>query len=75
MASFFIYNVSILVFASNITPLVNYPSQLIAQSKEIALYKHPRWQAILHVKDGKPLNANDDRYLSVNNFSLAQERC
>ena len=73
MASFFIYNVSILVFASNITPLVNYPSQLIAQSKEIALYDHPRWQAILHVKDGKPLNANHDRYLSVNNFSLAQE--
>jgi hypothetical protein len=73
LASFFIYSISVSAFSS--TPILSTTNagELVAQSKRLTLYEHSRWQAILHVKHGQPINANYDRYLSANDFSLEQE--
>ncbi|MFQ3313804.1 MAG: hypothetical protein ACI8SC_003025 [Colwellia sp.] len=73
MASFFIYSVNVLAFATNIISLTNNASELVKQSKKLVLHEHPRWKAILHVKNDQPVNTSHDRYLSINNFSLEQE--
>jgi hypothetical protein len=73
LASFFIYSVSVSIFASDITLSAVNASVLVAQSQKIALYEHPLWRAILHVKNDQPINADHDLYLSKNHFSLEQE--
>jgi hypothetical protein len=73
LASFFIYIVSLSAFAVSVTLSTNNTRDLIEQSKLLALYNHPRWQSILHVKNNQPVNSNHARYLSNNNFSLEEE--
>lgn len=73
MASFFICHFSVYALSSNISFSTKNSSELVEQSKKLALYEHPIWQAILHVKNGQPINSNYDRYLSANNFSVEQE--
>jgi len=73
LASFFIYSLSIPAFSSKAALATNNASELITQSKELALHEHLLWQAILHVKNGQPINPSYDRYLSANDFSLEQE--
>ncbi|MBA6327390.1 DUF4105 domain-containing protein [Colwellia sp. MB02u-6] len=46
---------------------------MVEQSKKLVLFEHPIWQAILHVKNGQPINSNYERYLSANNFSVEKE--
>jgi hypothetical protein len=73
LASFFICNFSVYALSSNTTFSTKNTSKLVEQSKNLALYEHPIWQAILHVKNGQPINPNYDRYLSANNFSVEEE--
>ncbi|MFT5298470.1 MAG: hypothetical protein ACI9YH_004518 [Colwellia sp.] len=72
-ASFFICHFSVYALSSNVTSPTKDTSVLVEQSKKLVLFEHPIWQAILHVKNGKPINSNYERYLSANNFSVEKE--
>jgi hypothetical protein len=73
IASFFICSNSVLAVDLAATSLAKNVNQLVSDSKRLVLYKHPRWEAILHVKHGKPISSNYGRYLSGDNFSAEYE--